>query len=68
MGLAGPLNLRRSSMETIILILAIAMVVPSPLDEVVGNFGRFALALLGLVLVVRWIIVNDQKKDRSLRG
>jgi hypothetical protein len=54
-------------METIVLILAIAMVVPSPIDEVVGNYGRLALALLGLVLVVRWIILNDQRKDRSLR-
>jgi hypothetical protein len=55
-------------MEMIILILAIAMVVPSPLDEVVGNYGRLALVLLGFVLIIRWIIQNDLKKDRSPRG
>jgi hypothetical protein len=53
-------------METIILILAIAMVVPLPLDQVVGSYGRLALALLGFVLIIRWIIMNDQRKD--LRG
>jgi hypothetical protein len=45
------------------LILAIAMVVPSPIDEIVGNYGRVAMVIVGLILTVWWIIQNDQKNN-----
>jgi hypothetical protein len=51
--------------EMIVLILAIAMVVPLPLDEIVGFWVRLALVPIGLILIVRWIIKNDQKKNQS---
>lgn len=51
-------------MKMIVLILAIAMVVPTPIDEVVGNFGRIAMAFVGFVLIIWWIIDNDQKYNR----
>jgi hypothetical protein len=54
-----------SNMEMIVLILAIAMVVPLPLKEIVGGYGRLALVVLGFLLIFRWILKNDQKKDRS---
>lgn len=50
-------------METIVLILAIAMVAPLPLEEIVGGYGRLALAALGFLLIFRWLFKNDQKKD-----
>jgi hypothetical protein len=53
----------RSSLEMIVLILGIAMVVPLPLEEIVGNYGRLALAVLGFLIIFRWIIWNDQKKN-----
>lgn len=53
-------------METIVLILAVAMVAPLPLEQIVGDYGRLALAVLGFLLIFRWLFKNDQKKD--LRG
>ena len=55
-------------MKMIVLILAIAMVIPTPVDEVVGNFGRLAMAFVGFILIIWWIIDNDQSKDRSPQG
>jgi hypothetical protein len=52
--------------ETVVLIVAIAMVAPLPLEEIVGGYGRLALAILGFLLIFRWLFKNDQKKD--LRG
>jgi hypothetical protein len=52
--------------ETIVLILAMAMVAPLPFEEIIGGYGRLALAVVGFLLVFRWLFKNDQKKD--LRG
>jgi hypothetical protein len=54
------------NMKTIVLILAMAMVAPLPFEEVVGGYGRLALAVLGFLLIFWWLFKNDQKKD--LRG
>jgi hypothetical protein len=51
-------------MKMIVLILAIAMAVPTPIDEVVGNYGRLAMAFVGFVVIIWWIIDNDQKYNR----
>jgi hypothetical protein len=51
--------------ETIVLILAIAMVAPLLLEEIVGGYGRLALAVLGFILRFRWLFKNDHKKDLS---
>lgn len=51
--------------ETIVLIFAIAMVVPLPVEEIVGGFGRLALVVLGFLLIFRWLLKNDQKKDQA---
>jgi hypothetical protein len=53
-------------METIALILGLAMVAPLPLEEIVGGYGRLGLAVLGFLLIFWWLFKNDQKKD--LRG
>lgn len=53
-------------MDTIVLILAMAMVAPLPLEEIVGGYGRLALAVLGFLLIFWWLFKNDEKKD--LRG
>lgn len=53
-------------METIVLILAIAMVAPLPFKEIIGGYGRLALAVFGFLLIFRWLFKNDQNKD--LRG
>ena len=50
-------------MEMAVLILAIAMVVPLPLDQIVGGYVRLLLVPIGFILIIRWIIVNDQRKD-----
>jgi hypothetical protein len=50
-------------LETIVLILGIAMVAPLPFEETVGGYGRLALAVLGFLLIFRWLFKNDQKKD-----
>jgi hypothetical protein len=50
--------------ETIVLILAIVMAAPLPFEKIVGDYGRLALAVLGFLLVFRWLFKNDQKKDR----
>jgi hypothetical protein len=52
----------RGSLEMIVLILGIAMVVPTPVDEIVGGYVRLALAVLGFLIIGRWIIWNDQMK------
>jgi hypothetical protein len=49
--------------ETTVLILGIAMVAPLPFEEIVGDYGRLALAVLGFLIIFRWIIWNDQKKN-----
>ncbi len=53
-------------METVVLVLAIAMVAPLPFEQIIGGYGRLALAVLGFLLIFRWLFKNDQKKD--LRG
>jgi hypothetical protein len=58
----------RSIVETIVLIIAIAMVIPTPLETIVGGYGRLALAVLGFMLIFRWLLKNDQRKDRSPQG
>jgi len=55
-------------MEMLVLILAIAMVVPFPLEEVVGGYVRLLLVPIGFILIIRWLIKNDQKNERPLRG
>jgi hypothetical protein len=52
--------------ETIVLVLGIGMVAPLPFEEIVGGYGRLALAVLGFLLIFWWLFNNDQKKD--LRG
>jgi hypothetical protein len=54
--------------KMVVLILAIAMVVPTPIDEIVGNYGRIAMLFVGFVVIIWWIIDNDQNKDRSPQG
>lgn len=51
-------------MKMIVLILAIAMAVPTPIDELVGNSVRLAMAFVGFVVIIWWIIDNDQKYNR----
>jgi len=51
-------------MKMIVLILAIAMIVPTPIDEVVGGYVRLAMAFAAFVLIGWWIIDNDQKYNR----
>jgi hypothetical protein len=53
----------RGSLEMMVLILGIAMVVPTPLEEIVGGYGRLALAVLGFLIIGRWLIWNDQKRN-----
>jgi hypothetical protein len=57
-----------SIMETVVLIFAIAMVVPLPLEEIVGGYGRLALAVIGFLLIFRWLLKNDEKKERPFQG
>ncbi len=52
--------------ETIVLILGLGMVAPLPFEEIVGDYGRLALAVLGFLLIFWWLFNNDRKKD--LRG
>jgi hypothetical protein len=59
---AGGSNME-TLVETIVLILAIALVAPLPLEEIVGGYGRLALAALGFLLIFRWLFKNDQRKD-----
>ncbi len=53
-------------METIVLILAMAMVAPLPFEEIVGGGGRLALAVIGFLLIFWWLFRRDHRKD--LRG
>jgi hypothetical protein len=52
-------------MKMIVLILAIAIAVPTPIDQVVGDYGRLAMAFVGFVVIIWWIIDNDQKYNRT---
>jgi hypothetical protein len=52
--------------ETIVLVLAMAMVAPLPFEEIIGGYGRLALAAIGFLLIFWWLFRNDQRKD--LRG
>jgi hypothetical protein len=52
--------------ETIVLILGLGMVAPLPFEEIVGDYGRLALAVIGFLLIFWWLFNNDRKKD--LRG
>ena len=56
----------KTIVETIVLILAIAMVAPLPFEEIIGGYGRLALAALGFLLIFWWLFRNDHRKD--LRG
>jgi len=52
-------------MEKIILILAMGLIfVPVPFDF--SDLLHLAFALSGLVLLIWWILKNDQDKDRSI--
>ena len=52
-------------MEKMILILAMALIfVPLPFDF--NDLLHLAFALSGLVLLMWWILKNDQNKDRSI--
>jgi hypothetical protein len=52
-------------MDEMILILAIALIfVPAPFDF--SDLLHLAFALSGLVLLIWWILKNDQNKDRSI--
>ena len=53
----------KTIVETIVLVLAIAMVAPLPFEEIVGGYGRLALAVVGFLLLFWWLFKNDQKKD-----
>ena len=55
-------------METTVLVLAIAMVAPLPFEEIIGGYGRLALAVLGFLLIFWWLFRNDHKKDLKERG
>jgi hypothetical protein len=55
-------------MDKIILILAIAMVVPLPIEEIVGIYVRLLMVPIGFILIIWWIIQNDQKNNQSQRG
>ncbi len=61
----GGSNMERI-METIVLVLAIAMVAPLPYEEIIGGDGRLALAVVGFLLIFWWLFRNDHRKD--LRG
>ncbi len=47
MGYFQPLALGGRNMEMLVLILAIAMVVPFPLEEIVGGYVRLLLVFCG---------------------
>jgi hypothetical protein len=53
-------------LETLVLILGIAMAAPLPFEEIVGGYGRLALAVVGFLLIFWWLFRNDHRKD--LRG
>jgi hypothetical protein len=53
----------KTIVETIALVFGIAMVAPLPFEEIVGGYGRLALAFAGFLLVFWWLFKNDQKKD-----
>jgi hypothetical protein len=55
-------------METTVLVLGIVMVAPLPFEEIIGGYGRLALAVLGFLLIFWWLFRNDHKKDLKERG
>jgi hypothetical protein len=59
---AGGSNME-TVVETIVLILALAMVAPLPYEVIIGDYGRLALAIVGFLLVFWWLFRNDHKKD-----
>jgi hypothetical protein len=54
-------------METTVLVLGLAMVAPLPFEEIIGGYGRLALAVLGFLLIFWWLFRNDHKKDLKER-
>ena len=52
--------------ETTVLVLGMTMVAPLPFEEIIGGYGRLALAVVGFLLIFWWLFRNDHKKD--LRG
>ncbi len=61
--IAGGSNMERI-METMVLVLAIVMVAPLPFEQIIGGYGRLALAVLGFLLIFWWLFRNDHRKDR----
>ncbi len=57
-----------STMDIIVLVLALVMVAPLPFEVIIGGSGRLALVVLGFLLIFWWLFKNDQKKDLSLKG
>jgi hypothetical protein len=55
-------------MDKLLLALAIAMVVPFPIEEIVGFYVRLLMVPIGFIIIIWWLIQNDQKKTQSLRG
>ena len=55
-------------MDKLILALAIAMVVPFPIEEIVGFYVRLLMVPIGFIIIIWWLIQNDQKQNQSLRG
>jgi hypothetical protein len=53
-------------MDKLILALAIAMVVPFPIEEIVGFYVRLLMVPIGFTLIIWWIIQNDQKNNRRV--
>jgi hypothetical protein len=59
---------RQANMDKLILALAIAMVVPFPIEEIVGGYVRLLMVPIGFTLIIWWIIQNDQKNNQSQRS
>jgi hypothetical protein len=59
---------RQANMDKLILALAIAMVVPFPIEEIVGFYVRLLMVPIGFTLIIWWIIQNDQKNNQSRRS
>ena len=55
-------------MDKLILALAIAMVIPFPIEEIVGGYVRLLMVPIGFTLIIWWVIQNDQKNNQPRRG
>jgi hypothetical protein len=55
-------------MDKLILALAIAMVVPFPIEEIVGFYVRLLMVPIGFIIIIWWLIQNDQKNNQPHRG